>query len=182
MRVDAPVSRRWGSSCGAPIERRAGGRAEDHVSDPASGPALPESEPEPATLERCRCRGPRHRRSPALGSGLRPWGGMTLRTAVADCHACALHQTRTQTVFGVGDPDCQSDDYRRGTGRRRGSPGRALRRSRRPVADRDARGDRLRAASRSISPTSSSAGRRATATPTSRRRPPASLICIARSS
>jgi uracil-DNA glycosylase family 4 len=32
-------------------------------------------------------------------------GWDALRTAVADCHACALHQTRTQTVFGVGDPD-----------------------------------------------------------------------------
>ncbi len=27
-----------------------------------------------------------------------------LQSAVADCMACALHQTRTQTVFGVGDP------------------------------------------------------------------------------
>ena len=32
-------------------------------------------------------------------------GWDALRSAVADCHACVLHQTRTQTVFGVGDPD-----------------------------------------------------------------------------
>jgi len=31
------------------------------------------------------------------------WAG--LRSAVAACRACALHQTRTQTVFGVGDPN-----------------------------------------------------------------------------
>jgi DNA polymerase len=28
-----------------------------------------------------------------------------LRTSVAGCTRCALHETRTQTVFGVGDPD-----------------------------------------------------------------------------
>ena len=28
-----------------------------------------------------------------------------LREAVAGCTRCALHQSRTQTVFGVGDPD-----------------------------------------------------------------------------
>ncbi len=27
-----------------------------------------------------------------------------LRARVAECHACALHATRSQTVFGVGDP------------------------------------------------------------------------------
>src|SRR3990167_6564879 len=27
-----------------------------------------------------------------------------LKAAVADCTACDLHQTRTQTVFGVGNP------------------------------------------------------------------------------
>ena len=30
------------------------------------------------------------------------WDG--LRDAIAKCTRCALHQTRTQTVFGVGDP------------------------------------------------------------------------------
>lgn len=30
-----------------------------------------------------------------------------LRAQVADCRACSLHQTRTQTVFGVGDPHAQ---------------------------------------------------------------------------
>jgi uracil-DNA glycosylase family 4 len=30
-----------------------------------------------------------------------------LRAAVSDCHACPLHETRTQTVFGVGDPDAR---------------------------------------------------------------------------
>lgn len=27
-----------------------------------------------------------------------------LQTEIAACHACSLHQTRTQTVFGVGNP------------------------------------------------------------------------------
>ncbi len=30
-----------------------------------------------------------------------------LRMAVASCTACELHKTRTQTVFGVGDPDAE---------------------------------------------------------------------------
>lgn len=30
-----------------------------------------------------------------------------LRQAVTDCAACELHQTRTQTVFGVGNPQAQ---------------------------------------------------------------------------
>jgi len=31
----------------------------------------------------------------------------TLRTAVTQCKACSLHQTRTQTVFGVGNPHAE---------------------------------------------------------------------------
>lgn len=31
----------------------------------------------------------------------------TLRTRVAQCTSCALHRTRTQTVFGVGDPHAE---------------------------------------------------------------------------
>ncbi len=31
----------------------------------------------------------------------------TLRTAVAQCKACNLHKTRTQTVFGVGNPQAK---------------------------------------------------------------------------
>ena len=30
-----------------------------------------------------------------------------LRTAVSACTRCSLHETRTQTVFGVGDPDAE---------------------------------------------------------------------------
>jgi len=32
-------------------------------------------------------------------------GWETLRSAVAGCSRCALHETRTQTVFGTGNPD-----------------------------------------------------------------------------
>ncbi len=38
--------------------------------------------------------------SPAVGQAL-DWDG--LARAVAECRRCALHETRTQTVFGVGD-------------------------------------------------------------------------------
>ena len=34
-------------------------------------------------------------------------GWMALKSAVAACTKCALHQTRTQTVFGVGDENAQ---------------------------------------------------------------------------
>ncbi len=40
----------------------------------------------------------RKRPSPAEGDGWIP-----LKNAVSTCTACALHKTRTQTVFGVGD-------------------------------------------------------------------------------
>jgi DNA polymerase len=39
----------------------------------------------------------------APGTGVGPLGWVELKQAVAGCTACALHQTRTQTVFGVGD-------------------------------------------------------------------------------
>lgn len=32
-------------------------------------------------------------------------GWIPLKVEVTGCKACSLHQTRTQTVFGVGDPD-----------------------------------------------------------------------------
>lgn len=41
--------------------------------------------------------------SPATSTGLCDWEG--LQAQVAACTRCPLHQTRTQTVFGVGDPD-----------------------------------------------------------------------------
>lgn len=34
-------------------------------------------------------------------------GWPQLRSAVASCTACVLHESRTQTVFGVGDPQAQ---------------------------------------------------------------------------
>ena len=40
---------------------------------------------------------------PAVDAGGLDWS--PLREAVAGCTACTLHETRTQTVFGVGSPD-----------------------------------------------------------------------------
>ena len=48
-----------------------------------------------------------------------------LRERVAVCTACELHATRTQTVFGVGCPQAELADHRRGPGQeedRRGEP------------------------------------------------------------
>jgi len=50
-----------------------------------------QTDPEPAV-----------RPAPTAGDGL-DWE--SLRAAVASCTACALCQSRTQTVFGVGNPD-----------------------------------------------------------------------------
>ena len=40
---------------------------------------------------------------PAEADAVAPAGWIELRQAVPACRACGLHQTRTQTVFGVGD-------------------------------------------------------------------------------
>ena len=44
-------------------------------------------------------------RVPAGETALLDWA--TLRSTVAGCTLCGLHSTRTQTVFGVGDPHAQ---------------------------------------------------------------------------
>lgn len=44
-------------------------------------------------------------RVPAGETALLDWA--TLRSTVAGCTLCGLHSTRTQTVFGVGDPNAQ---------------------------------------------------------------------------
>ena len=68
------------------------------------------------------------------------------RPHIGDCTRCALHkQGRRQVVFGVGNPKARSDVRRRGAGRRRGHPRRAVRRPRRAAAHEDHRGDRLHA-------------------------------------
>lgn len=46
--------------------------------------------------------GPEERLATVTGSPAAEWN--TLREAVAGCRACALHETRTRTVFGVGSP------------------------------------------------------------------------------
>ena len=56
---------------------------------------------------------------------------------VAACTRCAeLACSRTQTVFGVGNPHCAAGFSRRGPRGRRRSPRRTLRRQGRPIADR----------------------------------------------
>jgi uracil-DNA glycosylase family 4 len=48
----------------------------------------------------------RDRGRPAAAAEERaPGGWVELKQAVSPCTACGLHQTRTQTVFGVGDED-----------------------------------------------------------------------------
>jgi len=83
-----------------------GGRAEDHVSAlhravryPNPNPNLPPLNVADADADAAA----RDTVLPALDP-VSSLGWDALRTMVADCHACALHQTRTQTVFGVGDP------------------------------------------------------------------------------
>ena len=68
------------------------------------------------------------------------WG--TLRERVAACTACELCKTRTQTVFGVGNTQRGLAGHRRSAGRRGRPAGRAVRRARRPAAQRHAAGDR----------------------------------------
>ena len=82
-----------------------GGRAEDHVSVlhralryPNPNPNLP-----PLNVADAAARDT----GPSVLDSVSSLGWDALRTMVADCHACALHQTRTQTVFGVGDPDAE---------------------------------------------------------------------------
>lgn len=43
--------------------------------------------------------------APESGIASLDWGALTL--AVAGCRACGLHETRTQTVFGVGNPQAE---------------------------------------------------------------------------
>ncbi|MBM4192264.1 MAG: uracil-DNA glycosylase [Gammaproteobacteria bacterium] len=43
--------------------------------------------------------------TPAISLGESDW--ITLQACVRNCQRCSLHQTRTQTVFGVGDPAAQ---------------------------------------------------------------------------
>ena len=62
--------------------------------NPEPGTPAQASEPTTATLP------PEPREARVLRMD---WGG--LREAVPACTACGLHSTRTQTVFGVGDPD-----------------------------------------------------------------------------
>ena len=79
------------------------------------------------------------RRSHAVATATR-W---RIRDDIGDCTRCKLHTLgRTQIVFGVGNPKARSDVRRRGAGRGRRHPGRAVRRPRRAAADEDHRGDR----------------------------------------
>ena len=57
-----------------------------------------------------------------------------LRSTVSSCTACALHSSRKQTVFGVGDPQAQLLVIGEAPGGRRRSTWRTVCRSRRPAA------------------------------------------------
>ena len=59
-----------------------------------------------------------------------------LSAFIGDCKRCKLAPLRTHLVFGVGNPRRRPDVRRRGAGRRRGHARRAVRRPRRPAADR----------------------------------------------
>ena len=91
-------------------------------------------------------RRPRGDRRPGLSGGGR--GGRVTRTlaeAAADaatCPRCRLAETRTQVVFGVGDPDADLMFIGEAPGLPRGQAGRAVRRRRRAAADAHARRDR----------------------------------------
>jgi uracil-DNA glycosylase len=61
---------------------------------------VPRDEPEPATVEQTVDGPAAAAPAPAVPGGF-DWPA--LRVAVADCTQCALHETRTQTVFGVGN-------------------------------------------------------------------------------
>ena len=103
------------------------------------------------------------------------------RTSATARAASCTRSGRKQVVFGVGNPNARADVRRRGAGRRRRHPGRAVRRPRRAAADEDHRGDRPQARATSTSPTSSSAGRRATAIPSRTKSRRASRSCSGRS-
>ncbi len=54
-----------------------------------------------------RLRGAQHEPAPAQGPIVAHMDWTQLRTCVAACTRCPLHETRTQTVFGVGDPQAR---------------------------------------------------------------------------
>ncbi len=109
--------------------------------------------PQPEAIERAAC------------IDARAWTGEHCRPACQRCRLCELHESRTQTVFGVGDRTCRLADHRRSARQGRGPAGRAVRGSCRPVAERHVAGHRVCNASRSTSPISSNAGRPTTAIP-----------------
>ncbi len=65
-------------------------------------PACPE--PEPAVTGRSQATGVTRDTAVLAATGDVPAALETLRASVAACTRCALHASRTQTVFGVGDP------------------------------------------------------------------------------
>ena len=72
---------------------------------------------------------------PALGDRQAALAQVACR--VASCTRCEeLARTRTQTVFGTGDPHSAADVHRRGPRRGRRPPGRALRGPGRTASDR----------------------------------------------
>ena len=101
--MDSESQRAYLEAMGIPLYRRRG-QGEPEV-DPSDEPPAPEPEPGPeaevgaAAVEAA----PQVEEEPAVMSP-GPDGLAALREEVAACQACALWETRTQTVFGVGDP------------------------------------------------------------------------------
>ncbi|MFA9462259.1 uracil-DNA glycosylase [Thiohalorhabdus sp. Cl-TMA] len=91
--MDARSQRIYLEALGIPLYRRRGGASamvEGSGGSAARADFIPEADAEEAPLP-----------------GERPDTLESLRDEVADCVSCPLHQTRTQTVFGVGDPEAR---------------------------------------------------------------------------
>ena len=87
-----------------------------------------------------------------------------LRDCVANCTRCELSASRTNTVFGVGNPEADWLIIGEAPGRRRGPSRRAICRPGRPAARSDAVRDRAKSATMYSLPIFSNAGRPTTGT------------------
>ena len=94
-----------------------------------------------------------------------------LQKFIAGCPRCKLAPTRTQIVFGQGNPEGEAHVRRRGARPGRGRTGSGVRRPRRAAADQDHRGDGDETGGRVDHATSSNAGLPTTATPSRTRSP-----------
>ena len=96
--MDEDLRRRYLDAMGVQVWRPRGPSESD--ADGAGTPA--EARPEVISVPAAKAETPMAMPSRADVASL---GWEALRAAVSDCGACGLCQTRTQTVFGVGDPN-----------------------------------------------------------------------------